>query len=73
MKSVKDSSVSSWQLTVGSLTADVLDLRTLLPFDKEAIAATVKKTGKVLILHEDTLIGGIGGEDIIHSQLKWKL
>ncbi len=43
-------------------SADVLDLRTLLPFDREAIAATVKKTGKVLILHEDTLIGGIGGE-----------
>ncbi|HWB63810.1 MAG TPA: dehydrogenase E1 component subunit alpha/beta [Chitinophagales bacterium] len=43
-------------------TADVLDLRTLLPFDKEAIEATVKKTGKVLILHEDTLTGGIGAE-----------
>ena len=44
------------------VSADVLDLRTLLPFDKEAIAETVKKTGKVIILHEDTLIGGIGGE-----------
>ncbi len=44
------------------LTADVLDLRTLLPFDKDAIEATVKKTGKVLILHEDNLTGGIGGE-----------
>ena len=44
------------------ISADVLDLRTLLPFDKEAIAATVKKTGKVLVLHEDTMIGGIGGE-----------
>jgi len=45
-----------------NISADVLDLRTLLPFDKEAIAATVKKTGKVLVLHEDTLTGGIGGE-----------
>jgi 2-oxoisovalerate dehydrogenase E1 component len=45
-----------------NVTADVLDLRTLLPFDKEAIAETVKKTGKVLILHEDTLTGGIGAE-----------
>ncbi|MDB5283256.1 MAG: pyruvate/2-oxoglutarate dehydrogenase complex, dehydrogenase component beta subunit [Bacteroidota bacterium] len=45
-----------------NISADILDLRTLLPFDKEAIEATVKKTGKVLILHEDTLIGGIGGE-----------
>ena len=44
------------------ISADILDLRTLLPFDKEAIATTLKKTGKVLILHEDTLIGGIGGE-----------
>jgi len=44
------------------INADVLDLRTLLPFDKEAIEKTVKKTGKVLILHEDTLVGGIGAE-----------
>nr|HQU61094.1 transketolase C-terminal domain-containing protein [Saprospiraceae bacterium] len=42
--------------------ADILDLRTLLPLDYEAIEATVKKTSRALILHEDTLIGGIGGE-----------
>lgn len=41
---------------------DILDLRTLLPLDYEAIAASVKRTGKVLLLHEDTLVGGIGGE-----------
>jgi 2-oxoisovalerate dehydrogenase E1 component beta subunit len=41
---------------------EVLDLRSLMPFDEEAILATVRKTGKVLILHEDTLTGGIGGE-----------
>ena len=52
-----------WALDAAKdISADILDLRTLLPFDKEAIAATVKKTGKVLVLHEDTLIGGIGGE-----------
>lgn len=45
-----------------NISADILDLRTLLPFDKEAIATTVKKTGKVIILHEDCLTGGIGGE-----------
>lgn len=43
-------------------TADILDLRTLLPYDKEAIAKTVKKTGKVIILHEDCLTGGLGGD-----------
>lgn len=44
------------------LNADLIDLRTLLPWDQEAVAASVKKTGKVLILHEDCLTGGIGGE-----------
>jgi 2-oxoisovalerate dehydrogenase E1 component len=44
------------------IAADILDLRTLLPLDYDAIRATVKKTGKVIILHEDTLFGGIGGE-----------
>lgn len=43
-------------------TADIIDLRTLLPWDKNAVSATVKRTGKVLILHEDCLTGGIGGE-----------
>jgi 2-oxoisovalerate dehydrogenase E1 component len=40
----------------------VLDLRTLLPLDYEAIRDAVATTGKVIILHEDTLTGGIGGE-----------
>jgi 2-oxoisovalerate dehydrogenase E1 component len=41
---------------------DILDLRSLLPLDYDAIKAAVHRTGKILILHEDTLIGGIGGE-----------
>lgn len=43
-------------------SVDILDLRSLLPIDYEAVAASVSRTGKVLLLHEDTLIGGIGGE-----------
>jgi len=42
--------------------ADLLDLRTLLPWDKEAVRESVMKTGKVFILHEDCISGGIGAE-----------
>lgn len=45
-----------------NISADLLDLRTLLPYDKEAVLETVKKTGKVILLHEDTLIGGFAAE-----------
>lgn len=41
---------------------DIVDLRTLLPLDYDGIGQSVRRTGKVLILHEDTLFGGLGGE-----------
>jgi len=44
------------------LQAEVVDLRTLLPVDRAAILASVRKTGKALIVHEDTLTGGYGAE-----------
>ncbi|HEX4876815.1 MAG TPA: dehydrogenase E1 component subunit alpha/beta [Chitinophagaceae bacterium] len=44
------------------ISIDILDLRTLAPLDYIAIREAVKRAGRVLILHEDTLIGGIGGE-----------
>jgi 2-oxoisovalerate dehydrogenase E1 component len=44
------------------MDVDILDLRSLLPLDYDAIATTVKKTNKALILHEATLMGGIGAE-----------
>ena len=44
------------------LSVEVIDLRSLLPMDDDAIIATVKKTNRVMILHEDTRTGGIAGE-----------
>jgi 2-oxoisovalerate dehydrogenase E1 component len=45
-----------------NVTADILDLRTILPWDKEAVAQTVKKTNKVIVLHEASMTGGVGAE-----------
>ncbi len=44
------------------LSVEILDLRTLLPLDDDAIVRTVKKTNRLLIVHEDTRTGGIAGE-----------
>lgn len=44
------------------VSVEVVDLRTLLPVDKAAILASAKKTGKALVVHEDNLSGGYGGE-----------
>lgn len=44
------------------ISADIIDLRTLQPLDTETVFKSVRKTGKVLILHEDTLFGGIASD-----------
>ncbi|PYS93979.1 MAG: alpha-ketoacid dehydrogenase subunit beta [Acidobacteria bacterium] len=50
------------ELEKEGLDVEVIDLRTLAPLDREAILASVKKTNKVLVLHEAARTGGIGGE-----------
>jgi 2-oxoisovalerate dehydrogenase E1 component len=55
-----------WALEVADkhpeLDLDIVDLRSLAPLDTDAVYASVRKTGKVIVLHEDCLTGGIGGE-----------
>jgi pyruvate/2-oxoglutarate/acetoin dehydrogenase E1 component len=50
------------ELSKTGLDVEVLDLRSILPLDEEAILATAKKTSKVIVLHEATMTGGPGGE-----------
>lgn len=50
------------QLEKEGVSTEVVDLRTLYPVDKQTILSSVKKTGKALIVHEDNLTGGYGGE-----------
>ncbi|MDA3891895.1 MAG: thiamine pyrophosphate-dependent enzyme [Salinivirgaceae bacterium] len=55
-------SVAEKLQTDNDLDVEVIDLRSLIPLDKETILASVKKTGKVLMVHEDKVFGGFGGE-----------
>jgi 2-oxoisovalerate dehydrogenase E1 component beta subunit len=50
------------QLAKEGIEAEVLDLRTLQPLDREAILASVKKTNRLLVVHEDSRTGGLAGE-----------
>jgi pyruvate/2-oxoglutarate/acetoin dehydrogenase E1 component len=50
------------QLAKEGVETEVIDLRTLLPLDRETILESIRKTNKLLIVHEDTRTGGIAGE-----------
>ena len=50
------------QLEQDGISVEIVDLRSILPWDKKAVLASVEKTSKVLVLHEDTRTGGFGGE-----------
>jgi 2-oxoisovalerate dehydrogenase E1 component beta subunit len=50
------------QLAQEGVSVEVVDLRTLVPLDRETVCASVRKTSKVLLLHEDTRTGGMAGE-----------
>ncbi len=50
------------ELAREGIEAEVMDLRTLLPLDRETILASVRRTNKLLVVHEDTRTGGIAGE-----------
>jgi 2-oxoisovalerate dehydrogenase E1 component len=59
---VQRSLVAARQVAAEGIEADVLDLRTLNPYDWEAIAASVRRTGRVIVAHEDSLAWGYGAE-----------
>jgi 2-oxoisovalerate dehydrogenase E1 component len=59
---VQRSLVAARQLAAEGIEADVLDLRTLNPYDWDAIAASVRRTGRVVVAHEDSLAWGYGAE-----------
>ena len=60
--SVHEALAAAAEVEGEGISVEVVDLRTLVPLDFEAIARTVAKTGKVMVVHEDTITGGAGAE-----------
>jgi 2-oxoisovalerate dehydrogenase E1 component len=54
--------IAAQELAAAGFSVEVIDLRTIVPFDREHVFESVRKTGRVLIAHEDLLFGGFGGE-----------
>jgi 2-oxoisovalerate dehydrogenase E1 component beta subunit len=59
---VHESQKAAEQLVAENIDVEIIDLRTLLPLDDAAIMGSVKRTGRALVVHEDTRTGGIAGE-----------
>jgi 2-oxoisovalerate dehydrogenase E1 component len=59
---VQRSCLAAQEAAEEGIEAEILDLRTLAPLDFESVARSVKKTGRVIVAHEDTLFCGYGGE-----------
>jgi 2-oxoisovalerate dehydrogenase E1 component len=59
---VQRSYLAAQELAEEGIEAEILDLRTVMPFDMDAVARSVKKTGRVIVAHEDTLTCGFGAE-----------
>jgi 2-oxoisovalerate dehydrogenase E1 component len=60
--SLWDSMLAAKKLEAEDFSVEVIDIRTIVPLDEETIFNSVKKTNKVIIIHEDTLFGGFGAE-----------
>jgi pyruvate/2-oxoglutarate/acetoin dehydrogenase E1 component len=57
-----DSVFAAKKLEEEGYSVEVIDIRTIIPLDEEAIFNSVKKTNKIIVIHEDTLTGGFGAE-----------
>jgi 2-oxoisovalerate dehydrogenase E1 component len=60
--SLWDSMLAAKKLEEENYSVEIIDIRTIVPLDEETIYNSVKKTNKVIIIHEDTLFGGVGAE-----------